>query len=164
MIELLTIVVPNRAGQLYRVIQAISQAEVDMKALSLSGLGPDNGEVRLLVTDLPKAQAALTAAQIPSRIESAVAVVVPDRAGGLASILKVTTKAGLSIKALFTFVTHVADHALAIGCFDDNEQAESLLARAGFAVADHRAIRGADQRPTLSPPALDDYVGGSFFW
>lgn len=159
MIKILRIPLENRPGQLHRAVTVISAAGVDMKALSLINQGPDRGEVLLLVTDLAAARRAVEKAGLDASAAPAVVVEVPDRAGGLASVLEATAKAGLSINEMFTFVTRVAGKALAVATFDDNVAAERLLQDAGIKTVQQKAlVEEGEARP------LEDYLGGSFFW
>jgi len=163
-IELLRIPLVNRPGQLFDVVTILSKAGVDMKALSLTNHGGDASEVLLLVTNMVKAREALAESGRKASSQPAVVVEVPDRAGGLASVLEATTKAGLSINDLFTFVTRVEGKALAVVTFDDNERAATLLREAGVSVVDQKAIAADGRSREAGPYLLDDYLGGSFFW
>jgi len=162
-IKILRVPLVNKPGQLYGAVTTISGAGVDMKALSLTNTSPDEGEVLLLVNDLAKARRALEKAGLPSTAESAVVLEVPDEAGGLASVLKATAKAGLSINDMFTFVTRLEGKALAVATFDDNGTAESLLLKAGVQTVGQDAIT-EELDGFNEPHALEDYLGGSFFW
>ena len=163
MIRILRVPLENRPGQLYGVVTVISGAGVDMKALSLSKRSPEHGDVLLLVNHLGKARKALEASGLACSVESAVVLEVPDHAGGLASVLKATTKAGLSINDMFTFVTRVAGKALAVATFDDNATAEDLLRKAGVHTVEQRDLGDEPHAPDTQPH-LADYLGGPFFW
>ncbi len=164
-IEILTVPLEDRPSQLYRLAQAISKAGVEMKALFLSTTNQGRGEVRLIVTNIATARAALDEERLASRTEQAVAVEVPDRTGGLASILQITSDGEVSIRVLFTFITRIEGKALAVGIFDDNKKTEILFQQAGLTVVDQQAIRASDKAVTNQRQALlDDYLGGSFFW
>ena len=164
LIELLRISLEDRPGQLHKVITTISKAGVDMKALSLMHHGTNHGEALLLVADLARAQKALVDAGATPSIQPAVVVEVPDRAGGLASVLEATSCANLSVNDLFTFVTRVEGKALAVATFDDGERAEELLRKAGIRTFDQQTLINGTPPANRGPHLLDDYLGGSFFW
>lgn len=168
MIELLRIPLKNQPGQLHEVVTTISEAGVDMKALSVMSHGSGHHEVLLLVNNMTRARHALDQAGWPSAAQQAVVVEVADEAGGLAAVLKATTRAQLSINDLFTFVTRVEGKALAVATFDDNNRAEARLRAAGVTTVDQRDIsessNNEDETANAQPRPLDDYLGGSFFW
>lgn len=144
-------------------MSTIANAGVDMKAMLFSARSGGRGEIRLVVNDLVKAENALNEASHDFKRESAVAIEVPDRIGGLASIIEHSARAGLSAESFFCSVTRLADTALALGVFDDNEAAEKTLRKAGFTVLSQEVIQ-KDGENTPSDPSLDSYLGGSFFW
>lgn len=164
MIELLRIPLVNRPGQLHDVVTTISNAGINMKALSVMHHGADASEVLLLVNHLGKAQNALTAAGRDSTVQPAIAVEVSDDTGGLASVLDTIQAADLSINDLFTFVTRVEGKALAVATFDSAERAEAALQAGGHRTVDQRTIDEEGSAPGTGPHLLDDYLGGSFFW
>ncbi len=164
MIELLRISLEDRPGQLHGVITTISKAGVDMKALSLMHYGTNHGEALLLVADLARARDALVEAGRTVTIQPAVVVEVPDRAGGLASVLEATSSAELSVNDLFTFVTRIEGKALAVATFDDGDRAETVLREAGIRTFDQQTLISGTPPTNRGPHLLDDYLGGSFFW
>jgi hypothetical protein len=163
-IELLSVPLKNRPGQLHAVVVLIAQAGVEIKALSLMHHGPDNAEVLLLVTNLARARQALESAGRGYSLQPALVVEVSDSAGGLALVLEATMTAGLSINDLFYFVSRVEGKALAVATFDDAEHAAQLLRQAGVGVVDQKTIAGGAGARDAGPYLLDDYLGGSFFW
>jgi len=160
-ITLLTIPIADRSGRFAQALSTISNAGVDMKALLLSDSHDDEGILRVVVNDIGKAESALSVAGYHAQRESAVAVEIPDRIGGLASVIEVVTRAGITARCFFCSVTRLADTALALGVFEDNERAEKVLAAAGFTLPSQDVLQPGSG---AEGPSLDSYLGGTFFW
>ena len=63
---------------------------------------------------------------------SVVAVEVPDRSGGLASVLRVVNEVGLNVEYMYAFVNKSGSNAVLIFRFDDMDRAIEILQQAGF--------------------------------
>ena len=61
-----------------------------------------------------------------------IAVEVPDRSGGLASVLKVAHQAELNVEYMYAFVNKSGSNAVLIFRFDDMDRAIEILQQAGF--------------------------------
>ncbi len=59
-------------------------------------------------------------------------VEVPDRSGGLASVLKVAHQAELNVEYMYAFVNKSGSNAVLIFRFDDMDRAIEILQQAGF--------------------------------
>ncbi len=82
----LSVFLENRPGQLRRVTDSIADAGVNLRALSL-GESEHFGILRLLVDDLPTAEAVLHGLGIATRVTPVIGIDLPDEPGALASLL-----------------------------------------------------------------------------
>ena len=61
-----------------------------------------------------------------------IAVEVPDRSGGLASVLKVVHEVGLNVEYMYAFVNKSGANAVLIFRFDEMDKAIEVLQSKGF--------------------------------
>ncbi len=80
--EQISIFLENRAGRLAEVTRALSEAGLNLRALSLADTS-DFGILRMIVCDTQKAQALLRERGFTLGVTNVVAVNVDDRPGGL---------------------------------------------------------------------------------
>jgi len=65
---------------------------------------------------------------------------VPDRPGGLASVLQPLREAGVNVEYMYAFVEKATDKAVVIFRFEDADRALGVLAKAGISVLPAQTI------------------------
>lgn len=130
-VKQLTAFIENQPGKLNDTVEAISNADVNIRAMSIADTN-DFGILRLIVSDTEKAKAALSEICITSVIE-VIAVKMTDKAGSLADILKVLDNAGINIDYMYAF-TAPALGAYVVLRVGDNAAAENVLKQNGIEV------------------------------
>lgn len=163
MIQQLRVKLPNQPGTLLRMVSALADAGVDMKALEVSERGEGFGEANLIVSDLDKAKAALEATDHECAVEEALGVELDDRVGGLAAILKVLAGEGINVRQLYAFVGRVEGKSLALVSVNDPARAATLLEAAGHRTFSREALE-ADARRGPTDTTLGDHLGAGFIW
>ena len=128
-VKQLTVFLENKAGKLSEIVKLISDANVNIRAMCIAD-GSDCGILRLIVSDLEKAQEALKGESIMSAID-VLAVKMSDKAGSLSGILTVLDKAGINIDYMYAFTSPALD-AYVVLRVGDNEAAESILKQHGI--------------------------------
>lgn len=122
----LSIFLENRAGRLAEVTKSLSEAGINIRALSLADTS-DFGILRLIVSDFEKARQVLKEKGFTVGRTSVVAVGVPDRPGGLHELLELFGKNGINVEYMYAFVQQSGAEATIIFRFDRTEQAIELL-------------------------------------
>jgi hypothetical protein len=125
-VDQLSIFLENRAGRLAEVTRILSEAKVNIRALSLADTS-DFGILRLIVSDFEKAKAKLKEAGFTVGRTSVVAVEVNDQPGGLNNILTMLQDAGINVEYMYAFVQQSGDSAVLIFRFDRTDQGIELL-------------------------------------
>jgi hypothetical protein len=118
----LSVLVANEAGRVSEVTKALGEAGIDIRGFSVSDTA-DYGILRLVVDQPQKAQDVLEAAGYTVKAASVLCVDLPDVPGGLASVLRTVSDAGVTIQYVYsligTFVVlNVADVAKATAMLD----------------------------------------------
>src|SRR5512133_1303085 len=86
-VEQISIFIENKSGRLAEVSRILGEDNINIRALSLADTS-DFGILRLIVNDCEKAKAVLKDKGFTVSKTEVVAVEVPDRPGGLSSILQ----------------------------------------------------------------------------
>ena len=129
----------NSPGRLYEVTQALGQAGINLRALSLVDTGAF-GQLRLLVSDVAMTRRILMELQMPAKVTEVVAVEIEDRPGSLATMLKPLMEAKVNVLYTYAFVGFSAGKAVMIFRFSDNDRAIDILQKEGFKLLDAKAF------------------------
>ncbi len=127
----LTVFVQNQKGVLVDITNALSDANIDIRALSIADT-KDFGILRLIVDGNEKALATLKGKGYLVNITPVVGVKIGDAPGKLARALEVVDKAGINVEYLYAFLTRTEKHAYVVIRVADNNKAEQVLEEAGF--------------------------------
>lgn len=125
-VEQISIFLENRAGRLTDVTRVLSEAQVNIRALSLADTS-DFGILRLIVTDHERAKEALKEHGFTVGRTSVVAVEVDDRPGGLHYILELLSNSKINVEYMYAFVQQSGKNAVLIFRFDRTDQAIEIL-------------------------------------
>ena len=125
-VEQISVFLENKAGRLAEVTRVLSEAKVNIRALSLADTS-DFGILRLIVNDNDKAKATLKEHGFTVGKTDVVAVEVADRPGGLALILGILSQQEINVEYMYAFVQHSGKDAVMVFRFDDIDAAVKLL-------------------------------------
>ncbi len=132
-VEQISVFLENKAGRLAEVTRILSEAGVNIRALSLADTS-DFGILRLIVNDNEKAKQALKANGFTVGKTDVVAVEVEDRPGGLRRILDILRKANINVEYMYAFVQQSGNNAVIIFRFDNLDEAVRVLMENGVTV------------------------------
>jgi len=132
-VKQLSIFLENQSGRLAEVMRALGDENANIRALSLADTS-GFGILRLIVSDIEKAQKVLKDKGFTVRETDVLAVEVPDRPGGLAGILDVLAGAGINIEYMYAFVEKSGENAVVIFRIEDIDQAIVTLQSKGVKI------------------------------
>jgi len=132
-VEQLSVFLENKAGRLAEVTGILSQAAINIRALSLADTS-DFGVLRLIVNDTHKAKEALKSKGFTVGETEVVAVEVPDKPGGLHNILEIMQKSDMNVEYMYAFVQQSGNNAVMIFRFENVAQAVKVLETGGITV------------------------------
>lgn len=133
-IKQLSVFVENKHGRLEAIIDALGKNNVNIRALSIADT-TDFGILRVIVDDYNKAKESLDEIGVISKVTEVVAVYIDDRTGGLHSILKVISDAGIGIEYMYAFLGRTEGKALMVVKADDEEILAEVLTDNGIKLA-----------------------------
>jgi len=118
--------IENAPGRLFEVTNALGNAGINLRALNLVDTGAF-GQLRLLVSDVPKARRILMTMAIPAFVNEVVAAEIEDKPGSLARILEPLTNADVYVVFMYAFIGFSQGQAVMIFRFSDNDKAIEVL-------------------------------------
>ena len=130
-IKQLTVFVPNRKGTMVAVTDILAKNTINIRALSIAET-EDFGILRLIVSDLDKAEEVLKANGYLIKVVDVVGVKIGDEPGKLTAALDVLDKGDINVEYLYAFMARTEKHAYVVLRVENNEMAESALTDAGF--------------------------------
>ena len=132
-VEQISIFLENKPGALENVTRLLKEANINIRTLSLADTS-DFGILRLIVNDVNKTIKVLSDNGLRVSKTTVVAAEVPDRPGGLHSILQVLAKNNINVEYLYAFVEKSGENAVIIFRFDSPDNAIDVLLKNGFIV------------------------------
>ena len=119
-VQQLSVFIENKTGRVSEVSDVLGNAHVNIRGFSVSDTA-DYGIVRLILDDPSKGKEVLQAAGFTVKTSDVLCLDLPDHPGGLASVLKIVSEAGVNIEYVYSLIsTYVVinvadiDHALAL--------------------------------------------------
>ncbi len=138
-IEQISVFIENETGGLADVVNVLARSAVDIRAMSIADQ-TDFGIVRLIVNDTDRASSALRDAGFTVRRTPVVAVLIPDRPGGLATTLDALR--GIAVEYMYAFVRKSGEQAVVVFRFDDVDRAVAALREAGATLLEGGDVQG----------------------
>ncbi len=132
-VEQISVFLENKPGSLENATRTLRDANINIRTLSVAET-VDFGILRLIVNDVEKANNALKESGFRVSKTPVVAVEVPDKPGGLHSIMEVVSKEGINVEYLYAFVEKSGQNAVIIFRFDNPEKAIDILLKNKFTV------------------------------
>lgn len=132
-VEQISVFLENKAGRLAEVTRILSEAHINIRALSLADTS-DFGILRLIVNDNEKAKSELKAHGFTVGKTDVVAVEVSDQPGGLHHILRILQKANVNVEYMYAFVQQSGEDAVLIFRFDNLDEALRVLNENGVKI------------------------------
>lgn len=132
-VEQIAVFLENKSGRLAEITRVLAEKDINIRALSVADTA-DFGILRLIVDKVDKAKQVLKENGFTVGKTNVIAVEVPDRAGGLASVLKTIEAAKLNVEYMYAFVNKSGENAVLIFRFDDMDNAIAALTKDNFTI------------------------------
>ena len=132
-VEQIAVFLENKSGRLAEITGVLADNDINIRALSVADTA-DFGILRLIVDKVDDAKKALKENGFTVGKTNVIAVEVPDRTGGLATVLKTAEVEGLNVEYMYAFVNKSGENAVLIFRFDDMDKAIAALQKAQFTI------------------------------
>lgn len=127
-VKQISVFIENKAGGLAEITEALAKSDINLRALSISETF-DFGILRLIVDDNFAAGNVLKENGYIYSITDVIAVSIPDKPGGLATIVRILSEKGINVEYAYAFTTSKVERAYIVIRVEDNEGAiKALLA------------------------------------
>ncbi len=139
-IKQISIFVENKPGRMARVAKTLSDAGVNIRALTIAEAG-DFGVIRMVVDDTEKGYQVLREKGLTVSETDVLAVELKDVPGGLYEIAKTLGDHAINMDYAYAFVTAKAERAMLILRVDDIKRATEVLQATGVRIATREEIQ-----------------------
>ena len=130
-VEQIAVFLENKSGRLAEITAILADNGINIRALSVADTA-DFGILRLIVDKVERAKTVLKENGFTVGKTNVLAVEVPDRTGGLATVLKSIEAAGLNVEYMYAFVNKTGENAVLIFRFEEMDKAIASLQQGGF--------------------------------
>lgn len=103
MAKQLSVFAENKPGSLEKIVGLLAKAEINMRALTISG-SEGFGILKILVNKPIEAHDILTKNNIPAQIKDIIALYIDDEPGSLHKALKIFSRRGVNIIDSYGFI------------------------------------------------------------
>lgn len=103
-VKQLSVFIANEAGRVSEVTGLLGEADINIRGFSVSDTA-EYGILRLVVDKPAEAHAVLKKAGFTVRDDEVICIDLPDHPGGLASVLKVVSGAGVNIEYVYSLIS-----------------------------------------------------------
>ncbi len=128
-IQQLSVFLENKEGRLDKVLETLSNGNVNIVALSLAD-SSEYGMLRMIVSNPEKGRMVLREEGIMAMLTDVVALRVPHATGSLSKAMHELVTGGVNIEYMYAFAN--GEDAAAVLKSDDPEKVVELLKAAGF--------------------------------
>lgn len=125
-VKQISVFLENRKGRLYEVLNVLAAEKINIRALSIADTA-DFGILRLIVPDPDAAKKILEKGGFTVKENNVIAIEVPDRPGGLVSVLKALQDADINVEYLYAFVAKSHKDAIVVIRTENNDGALKAL-------------------------------------
>ncbi len=132
-VEQISVFLENKSGRLAEVTEILAKNGINIRALSLADTA-DFGILRLIANDPEKTKAVLKENGFTVAKNEVVAVVLPDRPGGLAGVLSALKGKAINVEYMYAFVQKSEGNAVLIFRFDEVGAAVETLQKSGVRI------------------------------
>ena len=127
----ISVFLENRAGQLSNITKVLSENGVDLRAINIAET-QDYGVLRIIPADAQKASSVLLENGFIMAMTPVIAVAVPDRPGGLNSLLEALAEENIGIEYMYSVFSMNSGEALMVLQVGEAEKVSEILSTKGF--------------------------------
>ena len=136
----ISVFLENRAGQLSNITRVLSENGVDLRAINIAET-QDYGVLRIIPADAQKASSVLLENGFIMAMTPVIAVAVPDRPGGLNSLLEALAEKEIGIEYMYSVFSSNSGESIMVLQVGEAEKAAEVLAKEGFKTVSVDEIR-----------------------
>ncbi|MBR4767409.1 MAG: ACT domain-containing protein [Lachnospiraceae bacterium] len=140
-VKQLSVLAENRKGSLKRVLDVLSEANVDLRSIMIADT-EEYGIFRMITSDTEKAAKVLRNAGFTASYREVIATAIPDKPGALNKVLALFDEAEINLEYMYSVINSNAGSAYMVFRVDRNEEAERVLTANGIEILTEDKLRG----------------------
>jgi len=138
-IQQVSIFLENKKGRLSDVCSVLGKHGVNIRALTIAE-SEDFGVLRVVVDRPEETLRIVKENGFAAKLSPIVAVEVPDKPGGLATVLKVLSDNDVNVEYMYGFVERSGDNAILVFRFSDPDRTVQILQKSKIKVLGNQDI------------------------
>ena len=138
-IRQLSVFVENKQGSLHNITDAIANAGINLRSMCVADTS-NYGIVRIIADDPEGAKALLDKDGQAANVRLVNAFAVPDKPGGLASVLRLLEGNGVNIEYMYALITSESGKAYSVMRTGDTEETDRILVANGIELLDESKL------------------------
>lgn len=138
-VKQISVFIENRSGRLREVTDVLGKSNINIRALSLADTS-DYGILRLIVDKPDETLKVLKDANFTLSETDVLAVEVPDRPGGLATVLEILDSRGINVEYMYAFVEKSSNNAIMVFRIENLEGAAKAFADNNIMILDNQRV------------------------
>jgi hypothetical protein len=142
----LSIFAENKPGKLALVTGVLAKEKINIRATTIS-TADTFGVINLIVDDPKRAEVALSKAGMTVHLREVLAILIPDKPGGLDNLTQLLHQEGVNINNAYGFVLEGSKKAVFVVDVDQIQKTEKLLEKKGFETLNTEKLTAIE--PTL---------------
>lgn len=135
----LSIHAEDKPGQLASVTALLAKAGITIRATTITTFG-ETGIINLIVDEPKRAEKVLIQAGKTVYLKDVLAVLIPDKPGGLDRLMQLLYQEGININNAYGFVLECGEKAVFVVDVDRIEKTEKILEKNKFETLDTQAL------------------------
>ena len=136
----ISVFLENRAGQLSNITKVLSENNIDLRAINIAET-QDYGVLRIIPADAQKASAVLLENGFIMAMTPVIAVAVPDRPGGLNSLLDALASENIGIEYMYSVFSSKNGESIMVLQVGEAEKVAEILSKHEFKTVSIDEIR-----------------------
>ncbi|MBQ8413808.1 MAG: hypothetical protein IJX58_00995 [Clostridia bacterium] len=138
-IRQLSVFVENKQGSLHNITDAIANAGINLRSMCVADTS-NYGIVRIIADDPEGAKELLDKDGQAANVRLVNAFAVPDKPGGLASVLRLLEGNGVNIEYMYALITSESGKAYSVMRTGDTEETDRILVANGIELLDESKL------------------------
>ncbi|MBQ8828465.1 MAG: ACT domain-containing protein [Clostridia bacterium] len=135
-IKQISVFIENKPGHLADFTCMLAENNINIRALSIADT-QDYGVLRLILENPDEAEVTIKKNGYVCTVNKVLAVVIEDKPGSLAKVLKVLADSDIEVEYVYAFNTNIENSAYMVFRVNDNVTAKEVLTANGIAVVEN---------------------------
>ena len=138
-IRQLSIFVENKQGSLHEITDALAKANINLRSMCIADTS-NYGIVRIIADEPERAKALLDEDGHAANVRMVNAFAVPDKPGGLSTVLNILESNGVNIDYMYALITTESGKAYSVMRTGNTEETDRILTHNGIELLDESKL------------------------